>query len=63
MELDTIKISFILLESFAFILPAIPESLWIRLTILFIYFIAHYFKIQGIYVKFKNQYIKKESVL
>jgi hypothetical protein len=54
--MDSMKLAFQLLEFAAFILPALPESLYVRLTILFIYFVLHYFKAQLIYAKFKNRY-------
>jgi uncharacterized protein YqgC (DUF456 family) len=52
------KIAFNVIEFAGFILPALPNVLSIRVTILFIYFIAHYFKFQVIYSKFKANYIK-----
>jgi hypothetical protein len=48
------KTAFDTLEAFAFILPALPDNLWIRLLILLIYFIAHYIKLQYEYVKIKK---------
>lgn len=52
------SIAFNALEFFAFILPALPESLYVRLTILFVYFGLHYFKVQLMYLKFKNSLCK-----
>jgi len=45
------------MEAFAFILPALPSSIWIRLAILLTYLIMHYYKIQYKYVQFKNKYV------
>ena len=49
------KYLFHLLEFFAFILPALPESIYFRLLILFIYFVLHYYKIQYVYAKIKSE--------
>ena len=57
-----IKKMFTLLECSAFIAPATPESMFVRFTILSIYFIGHYFKLQINYVKFKNDCITKYSL-
>ena len=43
-----------IIELIAFILPAIPKKLEIRLLILFLYFVAHYFQLNNIYKKYKN---------
>jgi len=51
------KIAFNSVELFAFILPAIPNELPVRLGILSIYFIAHYYKLQYTYAQFKYKYI------
>lgn len=45
------------IELFAFILPALPESIYYRLFILFCYFLAHYYKIQYIYLEIKHSFI------
>jgi hypothetical protein len=58
MELYYYNLFFSLIEGLAFILPALPSSLWLRLLILIIYFVAHYNKLQYKYVKFKNKYIQ-----
>ena len=50
------SIVFHCIECAAFILPALPDSIIVRLAILTIYFIGHYFKIQNIYLKFKKNY-------
>ena len=47
------KIAFSIIEFIAFILPALPPHIEIRLTILFIYFISHCFKLQKLYLRFK----------
>ncbi len=49
---------FIIIELMLFVLPAVPESVYVRFSVLFIYFIAHYFKLQIPYSKFKSQFIK-----
>jgi hypothetical protein len=51
-----IKYFFHTLELVAFILPALPDKINIRLTILTIYFGAHIFKLQYHYAKLKNKY-------
>uniref|UniRef100_A0A6C0JMM7 Uncharacterized protein n=1 Tax=viral metagenome TaxID=1070528 RepID=A0A6C0JMM7_9ZZZZ len=53
------KTIFDALEAFAFILPALPDNLWIRLLILVIYFIAHYNKLQYEYLKIKKDIITR----
>lgn len=49
------KIIFNIVELTAFILPALPNSLILRLLILLIYFVGHYFKLQKIYLQIKNK--------
>jgi hypothetical protein len=49
---------FHLLEAFAFILPALPADIQVRLFILCIYWVGHYFHLQTAYVKLKREYIK-----
>ena len=49
------KIGFHLFELFLFVLPAIPDSLSVRLGILSIYFIGHYFKVQVAYLTYKKK--------
>ena len=51
------RIVFYIIELFAFILTCIPDSFIVRFTILSIYFIAHYFKLQYAYSKLKIEYI------
>ncbi len=51
------KYFFNTIEFIAFILPALPNSLDIRLLILLIYFIAHCFKLQYMYAEIKSKYI------
>ena len=45
---------FNIIEFILFILPALPNSIINRLIILFIYFMAHYFKLHIMYAKIKN---------
>jgi hypothetical protein len=51
------KILFNIIEFIAFILPALPSSLLVRLLILLIYFIGHCFKLQYAYSQIKVKYI------
>ena len=50
-----IKYLFNAIELCAFILPALPDKITTRITILTIYFIAHIFKLQYYYAKVKNK--------
>lgn len=52
---DNLHIVFYAFELFLFILPAIPESIYIRLAILVSYFISHIYKVQVYYLQFKRQ--------
>ena len=54
------KTLFHTIEFTSFILPALPSSLNVRICILLIYFIAHYYKLQFEYLKLKNKYIAME---
>lgn len=51
------KFFFNAIELFAFILPALPSQLAVRLLILTIYFIGHYYKLQYQYAKLKTKFI------
>jgi len=51
-----IKYVFNIIELFAFILPALPDKITTRITILTIYFMAHILKLQYSYAKLKNKY-------
>ena len=55
------KLFFNFIEVFAFILPALPSSIWIRLVILLIYLIAHFYKLQYKYAQFKRKYTTKRE--
>jgi len=57
--MNIIKSIFHVIELTAFVLPALPKSLYVRLIILFIYFVMHYFRIQRKYAEFKSALIKK----
>ena len=48
------------IEGVTFILPAVPDSFNIRIFILSIYFIGHYYKIQNYYSKIKHNFINKK---
>lgn len=52
------KTIFTAIEFVSFILPALPNSLNVRLFILFVYFTAHYYQLQKEYLKIKTKYIK-----
>ena len=58
-----IKYFFNTIELIAFILPALPDKITTRLTILTIYFVAHIFKLQYYYAKIKkeNRLTNKEN--
>ena len=51
------EILFYLLEIFAFVLPALPESIYTRLFILCLYFIGHCCKVQILYNRYKKQFL------
>ena len=55
--MNYIKIFFYIIELVAFILPSIPDSFTVRFGILSVYFIAHYFKLQYAYSKFKSSFL------
>ena len=57
-----VKTFFHVLEGAAFILPAIPDSIWVRLSILSGYFVLHYFRVQVEYAKIKRDLIHWESI-
>ena len=59
--MNYIKVFFYIIELVAFILPCIPNSFIVRFSILSIYFIAHYFKLQYEYSKVKLEYINKNK--
>ena len=48
---------FEIIEVCAFLLPAIPSSLRVRLLILYIYWVSHYYQLQYTYIKIKKTYI------
>jgi hypothetical protein len=50
---QAVKNIFSIIELVAFILPAIPKSLYTRLFILLLYFVAHCYKLQVGYKQFK----------
>jgi hypothetical protein len=52
---------FYTIELVAFILPALPRSIYVRFSILLVYYLAHSFKLQNIYTKEKKRYIHKGS--
>ena len=52
---------FHIIEFIAFCLPAIPESIYVRFSILLIYYVAHSFKLQYMYAKEKKRYLHRGS--
>ena len=58
-----IKEIFHAVELFAFVLPAIPDSITTRLYIVAAYYAASYFKLQYAYTRFKDTCIKQELEL
>lgn len=55
---DYILWMFDALEAFAFIMPAFPADIRMRLFILYIYWVGHYFHLQTAYLKLKREYTK-----
>jgi len=51
------EIGFKLIEFCAFLLPVLPESLWVRLSIILVYFLGHMFHANVQYGKFKQDWI------
>ena len=51
-----VKILFYIFELCAFLLPALPSNIYVRLAILTSYLILHYLKVHTIYSKFKQKY-------
>ena len=49
-----------MIEAFAFILPSLPNSLTVRLSILATYFIAYHFKLQYAYKRLKDKCVAQE---
>ena len=61
------KILFNILELVAFIIPALPSSIILRLIILFSYLLLHNYKVHIMYSQLKKKYImeeeKKETII
>ena len=55
------KAFFYIIEFIGFILPALPESIYVRFSILLVYYIAHTFKLPHIYAKEKKRALHKGS--
>ena len=55
-----LKPFFTVLEFVAFIMPALPEKLTTRLSVLGIYFVMHSLKLQYTYANFKKTCLKNE---
>jgi hypothetical protein len=56
-----IRVVFYIIEFVGFLLPAFPPTFDQRLFVLFVYFLAHYFKLQYEYIKFKQMIIRNFS--
>lgn len=54
------KYLFDIVEVIAFLLPAFPSSFKVRLFILYIYWLSHYYKIPSRYSKYRNSYTKSK---
>lgn len=52
---------FLIIEFTAFILPALPENVYIRLSILGIYFIAHTLQLQIFYKSYKKRCLNNDQ--
>ena len=61
MEMKYRKIGFYVFEFVLFFLPAIPDSLSIRLGFLLVYFIGHCFKVQVAYLTYKKKCLLDEA--
>ena len=48
------------IEFGSFVLPVVPDSFNVRITILSIYFIGNYYKIQNYYSHIKHNFINKK---
>ena len=51
---DHLHYAFDAFEAFLFILPILPNSIYIRFIIIFGYFVGHMCKVQHVYLKYKN---------
>ena len=60
--MDFFYIPFLLFECFLFILPALPSEFYIRILILFGYFIAHTCKVQTYYLQIKKNILEKRVI-
>jgi len=49
------------LELFVFVLPALPENVWVRIGIMWFYYMLHVYKVQDSYARFKKSLLKYES--
>jgi hypothetical protein len=58
--MNSVKLSFHVLEFVLFIFPVLPNKLSIRLSISFVYFLLHYYKVQNIYSQIKYLYVKDD---
>ena len=50
------------LECIAFVFPALPRSMEVRVAILCIYYMAHYYKLQVVYGRIKQRYISNNEL-
>jgi len=56
-----LNLFFSFVEFAAFVLPCLPDSLWIRLIILGSYYILHIARVQYEYVKFKKWMLSNKN--
>ena len=59
-ELLQTKTLFFLFELLLFYLPVISNNIYIRLTIITVYFLSHQYRVQYYYANMKKEFITKE---
>jgi len=53
---------FLLFELFLFFLPILPPQWYLRFFIALVYFIGHQYKVQHLYLNYKNKYLPKKEL-
>ena len=53
---------FLLFELFLFFLPILPPQWYLRFFIALVYFIGHQYKVQHLYLYYKNKYLPKKEL-
>jgi hypothetical protein len=48
------------MELVLFVLPALPENFWVRIGIMWFYYMLHVYKVQNSYARFKKSFLKYE---